>query len=410
MATRSPATAIIILLSVCVFFLAWTSMFQVCLCVTPDLKLSNEVAGSTKVVADTLSAENDKDQLTVGDVEERHSFSVSKSPIDMNCPRFATMKHTGNAGLGHKLTEVIFGMIIAEETNSTFLLDDTIWNHVGNHGSYDWLMNFLPLNETEFTMSEFARISKDNPIPTVLDRWDGLVDQSKNESNACNVLFMTYLHWCCDSANICYCTTQQARIGTFDRVKWRMQEAFSRSKYVPSLSLLDLGKLPKHEPILTIVWHVRQGDIVLNAQKEHFDNLSSQITSVLSIGKIPVHVFIYGEGEVFEKFPFLPDLCQQYFGGNCSYPTLDVRDSLYYMTESDVLITSGSSFPIIAAVLRTGGVVLYEYPKENVLGIYELADHGIIDRDGMITTPSMKDLQYRFQLIFNQKMKKLRNS
>jgi hypothetical protein len=327
----------------------------------------------------------------------------------MNCLRFATMDQTFAAGLGHRVTEVIFGMIMAEETNSVFVLDDHIWLENGTHGSYDWLMEFLPLNETEFTKSELAALSNDNPVTTVLDRWDVVVNQSKDESNSCNVLFSTRLEWCCDSAEYCYCTMQRARIGTFERVKWRMREAFTRSKYVPSLSLHNLGELPKHEPILTIVWHVRQGDIVLNARKEHFDNIASQIASVLSIGRIPVHVFFYGDGEIFENFPFLPDLCQQYFGGNCSYPTLDVRDSLYYMTESDVLITSGSSFPIIAAVLRAHGVVLHEYPKEYVLGIYELAEHGLIEYDGTISTPSLKDLQYQFQFIFNQKIKKLRN-
>ncbi|GAX11237.1 hypothetical protein FisN_34Hu042 [Fistulifera solaris] len=396
MSTRSHHSTAVI---VCVF-LACSSIFY-------------ETVGRIKFVEsiNTVCAEKSVDDGIdpVGSVADTYSISVSKNPIDTSCLRFATMEQTFAAGLGHKVTEVIFGMVMAEETNSVFVLDDHIWLENGTHGSYDWLMDFLPLNETEFTKSELEALSSDTPVTTVLDRWDVVVNQSKEENNACNVLFSTRLEWCCDSADICYCTMHPPRIGSFDRVKWRMREAFSRSKYVPSRSLLDLGALPKNEPILTIVWHVRQGDIVLNARKEHFDKLASQIASVLSIGRIPVHVFLYGDGEIFENFPFLPYLCQQYFGGNCSYPALDVRDSLYYMIESDVLITSGSSFPIIAAVLRAHGVVLHEYPKEYVLGIYELAEHGLIEYDGTISTPSLRDLQYQLQFMFNQKIKKLRN-
>ena len=336
------------------------------------------------------------------------SITGNKHSFDTNCPRFATMRHRENAGLGHKLSEVIFGMLLAEDTNATFVLDDQIWSHVGNHGSYNWLMSILPLTETEYTLFEFNAFTKHSPVEIVLGRWSSLIRRSQSRKHACHLLFEMHLSSCCEVKS-CWCGYDEARIGSYDRIKWRMRDIFARSTYVPSDSLLALGGLSENEPVITIVWHVRQGDIVLHAEEEHFNRVASQVAFVLR--EIPFHVYIFGEGSLFRNFPFLPEMCQQHFQTKCSYPTaVDVRDTLYYMTASDILITSGSSFPTFAALLKTDGIVLYEYPKEGVLGIFELSEHGLIGRNGTIETPSLRDLQYNVQTIFHQKLKKLRTS
>lgn len=194
-------------------------------------------------------------------------------------------------------------------------------------------------------------------------------------------------------------------MGAFDRVKWRMREAFSRSTYTPLQQLQELmtHSPNKNEPIITIVWHLRLGDIVLNSNKEHFVQLALQLATLLQkANNLPVHIFFLGQDNVLGSFPFLPEICKDLFQGNCSYPIMGVKETLYYMVESDVLITSGSSFPAIAALLRTKGLVLYEYPKENVLGIYELSEHGLIDPNGTIVKPSMSELRHQLQVIFRQ--------
>lgn len=63
---------------------------------------------------------------------------------------------------------------------------------------------------------------------------------------------------------------------------------------------------------------------------------------------------------------------------------MDVRDSLYHMIQSDVLITSGSSFAAMAGLLRSNGMTLAARSKEGVVGIYETSEQLLIDKDGTI--------------------------
>jgi hypothetical protein len=188
-----------------------------------------------------------------------------------------------------------------------------------------------------------------------------------------------------------------------------MREAYSRSTYKPSRRLRDLTPAQKNEPVITIVWHLRLGDIVLHSDKEHFDRLASQIASALEkADKLPVHVFFLGENDALGAFPFVVETCTEFFKGNCSYPAMDAKETLYRMVESDVLVTSGSSFSAIAALFRTDGIVLYEFPKENVLGIYEVSEQGLIAPNGAIAKPSMKELEHRLRIIFNRQVETLR--
>lgn len=399
----SRQTALIV--SVVVNFLLLTTYFRFlpALCNDPkqfETLVENESLGGKNVINGTRETEGEaKLQLR----------NASKNSIDALCPRFATMKHKKHAGLGHKFAEVVFGMILAEETNSTYVFDDSTWSLHGTHGSYSWLMDFLPLHNSEVTLSEFELFSTNHGnIVTVSDNLESLLmNLSRDAKYACNVFFTTSMDRCCPGEK-CWCTFQPSRVGSYDRIKWRIREAFSRSSYVPSQHLLDFSPAPKDEPIISIAWHVRQGDLVLNANKEHFERLASQIATVLyRVRELPVHFFIMGESNITRDFPFLPGLCEHYFQGNCSYLHLDVRDTLYHMVESDVLITSGSSFPVFAALLRTSGLILYEYPKEMVTGIFETSGEGLINPNGTIEVPSLRDLEYRLQIIFDKKVKEL---
>jgi hypothetical protein len=328
-----------------------------------------------------------------------------KNSYDVHCPRFATMLHDFGAGLGHKFAEVLFGMVLAEETNSTYVLDDRTWVDEGDHGSYAWLLDFLPLDKSEFTLSELEHISTNQTsIRAVYDRWETVIRESKAPTYSCHVLFSTHMYWCCLNAAVCYCTLYEPLVGTYDRLKWRMRETFSRSNYFSSPRL---GPVTGNEARVSIAWHLRQGDIVLNANEEHFDRLASQIASVLhQAPPIPFHFYFIGETNITKDFPFLPALCERHFHGNCSNLHVDVRDALLTMVGSDVLITSGSSFANLAAMLRTDGLTLYEYPKEMFLGIYEVSGQGLVHPNGTIEKPSLQDLKYRLNFIYHQKMKK----
>jgi len=177
-----------------------------------------------------------------------------------------------------------------------------------------------------------------------------------------------------------------SRVGAFERQKQRMRSILKESTYQPISKLSEYLFLPEaskddtsqqqqqgQQPFVSIVWHVRVGDIVINNHKEYFETIAAQIAdSFRSIpqARIPKpHVFFMGEGgkdHILESYDFLPDICAQYFEGGCSYPDMSVEETFYHMIYSDILVTTGSSFPAVAAMLRSNGITLASMPKEGI--------------------------------------------
>jgi hypothetical protein len=336
-----------------------------------------------------------------------------------SCPRFARLRHTLCAGLGHKITEIVFGMVFAQETHSSFVFDDNVWSHVGDHGSYEWLTDVLPFQDSEVTLSGFNNYNKKrinagyDGVEVINGRWSELLEQSVHGNRSCGVFYETELTQCCDEEEICVCT--MSKIDGFERFKWRLREVFLHTKSKPKQQLDDfivsknisqenIVKIETHS--INIVWHVRGGDIVLNANKEYFDRLASQIASVLTEAKLSAQIFFFGE-DVLGIFPFLPQVCQMFFPGKCFYTeNVDVKDTFYHMVKSDMLVTSGSSFAAVAALFRIDGVVLSAFPKEGLVGVYEVSEQGLIGKNGTIEKPSLDELGFQLRAVHSRKMKK----
>ena len=353
---------------------------------------ANETRIQKKVVPSLAPAapghKNDKQPTTTAD----------------KCVRFATMLPSQRSnGLGHRLTEVVMGMNFAQETNATYLYNDHIWATPGKHGGYKWMTDFLPLQEIEVTRGKdpmYKARQRADPLQISEGPWMQMVEDSKQQT-LCNIEMRTSLNKCCPSSSsnnkICWCTKDTARIGTFDAMKGRLRKAFSRSKY--SLSVQQQQKqLNGHSPetnepspFCLVVWHLRMGDLVLNARREYFSAISTQLALAfqnITSSMVPLIVFVGegGEQEISESFPFLGDICNKLFSANCLYPDLDVRDSLYHMIHSaDILVTSGSSFSAVAGLLRPSTrMTLAARAKEGVVGIYETSEQLLIDEDGSI--------------------------
>lgn len=325
----------------------------------------------------------------------RDDGTAALSDNTTECVRLATILPTRN-GLGHRFTEVVMGMKFAQDVNATYLYNNHVWSLDGLHGSYKWMNEFLPLQENELTRIDpkYREQQQKERVRIVGGQWAQMVDDSKK--NPCNVEIRTILYKCCEnrlSKGLCWCTKDTARIGTFEAMKGRLREAFSKSKYSVSENLLDLLGRGKSNnttaPFSVIVWHLRIGDIVLNAREEYFSTISAQIVSAFqnsTSSMVPLVVFLAEGGEkgISESFPFLPSICRDLFSDNCFYLDMDVRNSLYYMIHSDILVTSGSSFPAVAGLLRSSGMTLAARSKENVVGIYETSEQLLIEIDGTI--------------------------
>lgn len=338
--------------------------------------------------------------------------NLRKNPVDetADCFRYATMTLTEGVGFGHKFADVVLGMKFAEETNSTYLFDDKSWGNNGLHGSYEWVYDLLPLHKTERTYTDVQvqhgiYPEDQNSKYIVKGHWTELVELSKS-SPLCNVIFAARHQLCCNKPNdrrsICWCLEDSNRIGAYEAVKERPREAYTESTHVPQEQLSDFMSSfddgnNNTRSLASVVWHIRLGDIVLNAGKDYYNAIATQVAEAFRSSNVTAHVFILGEGgkpNIIKSFPFLDIICQDFFSGRCSYLETDAKDTLYHMINCDVLVTSGSSFASVAATLRprSRGVTLAAMAKEGSIGRevfrvseqLDIAENGIIAEIGVL--------------------------
>lgn len=263
---------------------------------------------------------------------------------------------SAGAGLGHRFGEVVFGVLLAERTNSTFILHETSLYGSGSHGSYSWFRSFLPLSKTEYTWAEYqskmATLGIKNTVQKIT------FDEIPNGENhsQCNIFLSASSRSCCVNNQIkdnCWCFT--ALYGAYDQIQWRLKEAHALSTFQTTLDVYD-----GLENKIIVAWHIRTGDRTLHrGNKAYFETITSQIVA-LSVG-IPLEIFFIGEN-VKTEFSFLESICFNH-SKTCTYPKMKSDNSFYHLVHSDVLITSGSSFAYAAAMFHEG-IVLNAIPKE----------------------------------------------
>ena len=172
--------------------------------------------------------------------------------------------------------------------------------------------------------------------------------------------------------------------GSFDDVKWRFREVYSKSRFYPSVEVFASCK---ESGSISVALHMRSGDITLNNNRSYTVNVLAQIKSIVS--KFPFQVYIFGE-DVINNFNFFPEVCSTVLNTSCTFPNISVADTLYHLIQADILVTSGSSFPIAAALFREKKITLTSVPKEGPNTIYETSDDIKLSPDGII--PSRKIL------------------
>ena len=115
---------------------------------------------------------------------------------------------------------------------------------------------------------------------------------------------------------------------------------------------------------------------------------------------VRVHYYFFAELPGRGKAPsidFLPDIFEKGDKSKIrvSYINeMDVKSSLFHLMNADMLVTTGSSFPYIAATLSSIPVVVFGKPKED--GFYPgllREEFALLEDDGTIVTPSTSELQ-----------------
>ena len=264
------------------------------------------------------------------------------------CPRYIVASH-GDNGLGHRHGVVIFTLNLAIEFGFMFVLDNALI-HSGPHGAYPEFRELLSLDslpydsELNHSRLQYYRVqSRDqfvqNYFSTFRHMCNVIVYASIGHENACHNHFGK--SWCFE-----------AWPGAFERARVHLLPRY------PPLNATSLGlfEAADRRRALTVAWHVRCGDVTLHRDADFFRNLRALIRS----SGLDFQDYIFWQ-RCDSKFHFLLDLLP-----SANIIDTDTATALKHMKGADVLVHTGSSFPVSAAVAAPKPQLFFQSnPKEN---------------------------------------------
>ena len=73
---------------------------------------------------------------------------------------------------------------------------------------------------------------------------------------------------------------------------------------------------------------------------------------------------------------------------------VDVKTTLYHQMNADMIVTTGSSFALVAPTMSAKPIVLFSRPKEGQFyPVYLRPDYALVENDGHIFKPTISELQ-----------------
>lgn len=317
-----------------------------------------------------------------------HNF-LSQTNINFTkqsaCRRYAIVKGR-KEGLGHRISQIAIGIVYALEKNASLVIDRTQFTSEGSHGSYPWAID-------TFGLRSLIDISDLN-ISAMSVIKEPLWHVSETDTMECNVLFET-CDECCSALNR---TNLSQQTYCYNTKHWAF--AISRPYFMRLRQTLDFEthrilQRCRQRGKVDAVWHVRVGDIVLtdSTKKVYIDTVMNTIATLFNVS---VQFYVISEGDT-KAFEFHQDFARHKV---IFLDSLSAEESLKMMIQSSILITSGSSFSAIAALVKDNTSIAFQSPpKEGSTGIYELYEHAVLDAKGTVTHPNEVQLKIRAQRI-----------
>lgn len=300
------------------------------------------------------------------------------------CPRFAYIKINGGAGLGHQVVDVAIGLTFAFQHRAEFLYDQSGFHSRGHHGAYPWLPRYLGLDKARSVADAAASGQVRHKIVT--RAWQTRI-------SGCNIM-IEGCEQCCyrladPSGDNTWC--QLTSVGLFHSVQEQFRAWFAQSDPAAKSGLA----LMYNETTVNVAWHVRNGDVVLLKDRLFYDTLMSEIRNI--VGARKVHYYFFSERPLAQTHPFILE-----YADTTLLHEMSEQLTFHHFVFADVLVTSGSSFPAAAAMLNSG-IVLQAPNKDDVYGVIELFDQGIVNASGSLLRPSAQQLSFNLQLHLQKK-------
>ena len=83
-----------------------------------------------------------------------------------------------------------------------------------------------------------------------------------------------------------------------------------------------------------------------------------------------------------------------------TFLSVNVEESLELMIHSAILVTSGSSFPALATMVKTTESISFQVPpKEGNISFYDIYEQPFVNGFGEVTSHSISELKSRGEII-----------
>lgn len=303
----------------------------------------------------------------------RQSMLLPPFTVRPQCPNWFIVQ-SADAGIGHRMTAVIFGIALGLQTGTGIMLDDQLLQQARSFDSesYPWMLDAFNLNAFPLAKADAGVVFDWNHNP--LWSWDrgfGVLGEMtvqkavRHGNTSCNQLIpLRTGHVACESATgVQWC--QSGGISrAFEVARPLMSGLYNIGKFARK-PLVHFGEVVNaKQPSLAVVWHVRNDDIKLHGGDVDF--WTKLVRSVLQgLKGVRAHHYI------LSQFPI--STTDEYFGFLHSLPGFqwtpiltDVATAFYHLAAADVLVHSGSSFALVAGIAAAPSQVsVYVSPKES---------------------------------------------
>ena len=291
--------------------------------------------------------------------------------LDQECPKIMEFERSAKTGLGHQISEIIFGMHLSTALGATLKVapfDVTLPEHSkSGYKEYSSLETLLGLHAVTF---------HDSFNTTVLRAMINVAEKMPSNIE-CHVLYKSSWQRCfggCGAECSLDCFFSPALALAFHQ----------QAPCVRSITKRH-GAWQHRNPYLSVsefivAWHVRVGDFEPRPPEDLFyENIYKSLKDLLE-DFINVRVIFIADWGV------ISDARQSDYRSalngtlpfRVEFPSLNVEESLMYMMHADLLIGSGSSFPLVAALFSEGVLYVNVRPKHGWNYLAEFLPEGLM--------------------------------
>jgi len=307
---------------------------------------------------------------------EIHSTSACAAAFrhDKRCTRFLRIRRATSGGLGHQVSELVFGLHLAKSYGAI------LWHEMyKNESSYHEAIGYSFLGTT-LGLDAFLQTPLNSTQLTH-------VKLSDTVNTACNVAIEGAYTDCIDGD----CFRSGALALAFQEQRPCLIEVgrtfgnwHSRSPY-------------EDKNRFNLVWHVRLGDIEPHPPDDVFYSNMCQSLRPFLTSFADVRILFLSKWDVASsdvQNAYMTKLkCLNY---NYEFISPGVEDALLYMLHSDLIIGSGSSLPLVAATFSDKAIYVNVQPKHGWNFLADFLLDGLIARDNGLIVNHLHETRRKY--------------